>query len=1324
MTRVRAPNSHHRKRLAVESRHHSRSDDSHMFIVKLPPNPYYYTHNAPNAVVESSKKLAVGFKSNGKPGKIYHWNMPFLKKMSASRSKSRTSDAYFNNAPNSNMWNEVLDKPVKIKKNSYKSSYYVPAKTKKASLTKYFPVLWLRCFKMSTIPVLQPRFMYGLRTDIKGNAWFIGDEEVLYPVGGILVVHNFTQKRQRFGRLPDRGRNVIRLLLSPNQKMLAVSERGERPSILLYDVATLKKKKQLQVPLDRGETAEEFHIMEFTIDSKTLIAVTGEPDWNMYVFRCDKGKVESSAKGNNPNNTGTVNQIACNPTDTSVIALVGVTVFKFMACSDKVWRQYGFAKSDNSNLSSARWLSQDRLIAGSVEGKFMIFEGGELKLIYWAGDLPFINLRALEKEEIQQQSSQTNISEPSAGSIHFGEDYEIRCLLTFPKGLAFAYLNGTVHFYEKDGPHRYKKRNVFKVPNNNIIREEADADNLLNEINFLDINISEERLVLTCKQNQLFTVRLWGVDMVTNPEVMFTEFGHALHHGNVGGLDVCAWKPIFITAGEWDRTLRVWNYENDTIELSKQFQEDIRGVSLHPSGLYAVVGFSDKLRFLNIMIDDFILLSLSWVRNDIRLISAGNEGAIYDWDINTQKRIGETIIKTCAFTGVVASSNGRCYYTIGSDGYIRQIADANVEREVLLVESSLGEVVLSNSDQMMFVAANEGIVYSVDLPILDTAEYLEFGAHSSTISKMAISYDDKNLITTSTDGVVVVWKILNAEGKMIIQDKDFVPSIDILITRVDLEDKIDMIRTLQLRLNELLTEHSYQMRNIEVIHNMKLKEVHEGYCVAIEDLKDKNEQLEAEHAQEISNMTVEMNNLRANHEQLLQKLDVSYNDKLIVEYDKYLVLENKMSQMRSKYDTELEELRQAKITSEESITNEFLQRLHEKEVQVEELLEETKAKTREHELIKQQIEDDADREIYELKTSHEKELKDEQDSNVRLKGETGIIKKKLVATQKEIDELKHTVYTMHNDQVKFQNVIVGLEKNIADMRIEILERDDTIRDKERRIYELKRKNTELEKFKFILDFKIKELKSQIEPRDVQIRDQTNQITDMVNELENLQKIIISLDIQLGELREKLSATDNELKREVVKNRAAKHALKTIRTDIHLISGYVQDPLKMAKLIKEMYHKYNADSEFAVTHAEEAEAKHEFLRQRDFLERTIKTLQQQVTKYSTAGGGDRIRLVEENSLLIEETNVLRKNLKSESEKKKKMESLLGVSPKYMGPKHARKRLNDAVTTAEVIHHEYQQQLADGVNTISALKDENTRLTSKILTNKAEESEIED
>lgn len=46
----------------------------------------------------------------------------------------------------------------------------------------------------------------------------------------------------------------------------------------------------------------------------------------------------------------------------------------------------------------------------------------------------------------------------------------------------------------------------------------------------------------------------------------------------------------------------------------------------------------------------------------------------------------------------------------------------------------------------------------------------------------------------------------------------------------------------------------------------------------------------------------------------------------------------------------------------------------------------------------------------------------------------------------------------------------------------------------------------------------------------------------------------------------------------------------------------------------MYLKYNADKDFALTQAEDFESKNEFLRQREFLERTVKSLQKQVLVY--------------------------------------------------------------------------------------------------------------
>lgn len=161
--------------------------------------------------------------------------------------------------------------------------------------------------------------------------------------------------------------------------------------------------------------------------------------------------------------------------------------------------------------------------------------------------------------------------------------------------------------------------------------------------------------------------------------------------------------------------------------------------------------------------------------------------------------------------------------------------------------------------------------------------------------------------------------------------------------------------------------------------------------------------------------------------------------------------------------------------------------------------------TKEHETIKASIEEDADREIIEIRTAYEVQLKEEKDANVRLKGETGLMKKKLISANKEIDEFKHQIsqlkgkdnkiskchlcinYTtkgnvkssLSAEHKQFQKVISTLERDVCDLKKEISERDGTIQDKEKRIYELKRKKQELEKYKFVLNFKITELKNQV-----------------------------------------------------------------------------------------------------------------------------------------------------------------------------------------------------------------------------------------------------
>lgn len=99
------PDGHHKKRLAGPeppgfssqtrihqpySRRHGHRD-SHVFIVKLPASPPYYTIMKPHKAPVKDEKVTktggltlhefLGFHGNGKPAKIYHWNLPVVKKI-------------------------------------------------------------------------------------------------------------------------------------------------------------------------------------------------------------------------------------------------------------------------------------------------------------------------------------------------------------------------------------------------------------------------------------------------------------------------------------------------------------------------------------------------------------------------------------------------------------------------------------------------------------------------------------------------------------------------------------------------------------------------------------------------------------------------------------------------------------------------------------------------------------------------------------------------------------------------------------------------------------------------------------------------------------------------------------------------------------------------------------------------------------------------------------------------------------------------------------------------------------------------------------------
>lgn len=55
---------------------------------------------------------------------------------------------------------------------------------------------------------------------------------------------------------------------------------------------------------------------------------------------------------------------------------------------------------------------------------------------------------------------------------------------------------------------------------------------------------------------------------------------------------------------------------------------------------------------------------------------------------------------------------------------------------------------------------------------------------------MKLTYDDQYLITVSEDGIVIIWKVVDKEGRNLKREKEIMYAEEILITKSDLEDKV------------------------------------------------------------------------------------------------------------------------------------------------------------------------------------------------------------------------------------------------------------------------------------------------------------------------------------------------------------------------------------------------------------------------------------------------------------------------------------------------------------------------------------------------------
>lgn len=54
------------------------------------------------------------------------------------------------------------------------------------------------------------------------------------------------------------------------------------------------------------------------------------------------------------------------------------------------------------------------------------------------------------------------------------------------------------------------------------------------------------------------------------------------------------------------------------------------------------------------------------------------DGAVYEWEVATSKRLHEAVLKACGYTGLGLSADAKTVFAVGTDRKIKEIVDAQV----------------------------------------------------------------------------------------------------------------------------------------------------------------------------------------------------------------------------------------------------------------------------------------------------------------------------------------------------------------------------------------------------------------------------------------------------------------------------------------------------------------------------------------------------------------------------------------------------------------------------------------------------------------------
>ncbi|XP_016155520.1 PREDICTED: LOW QUALITY PROTEIN: cilia- and flagella-associated protein 57, partial [Ficedula albicollis] len=1025
--------------------------------------------------------------------------------------------------------------------------------------------------------------------------------------------------------------------------------------------------------------------LAFSPDSRLLAAATAPPEGHLACWLWEKQQLVASVRvpalGDGPC------QVSFNPQDNTQVCITGNGFFKLFKYSEGYLKQMNLQRGEPENYLCHAWLSEEEVICGTDTGKLSLFETGQL---HWETSLEYRKPPRELKEDTTTEEYESGLASEENG-LQQHPLPQISAVAAYSKGFACSPSPGVVLLFEKTNEKEvYKESQEVWLPQDLFSTEPTKSSR--QDITCICFSPSEETMVVSTNKNQLYMFTMFSTKLIREKTSYFVYMNFPLHSNSITGLDMCTWKPILATCS-LDRSVRIWNYKTNTLELCKEYQEEAYTISLHPTGLFCLVGFSDKLRFISLLYEDMHVFkefavkcrecsfsngghlfaavngnviqiyssitfenvtnlkghtgkvhAIKWSADDTKFVSCDTHGAVYEWNLLTGKKESECVLKTCIYSSISLTYDANIIFAVGSDQTLKEISKSSIQHEVPAFDVVYTTVAVSRSGRTIFVGTSLGTIRAMKYPLTLKKDFSEYQAHAGAVTKMTVTSDDQFLLTASEDGCVFIWKVHDKEGGGVKGEQELKYAEEVLIMRSDIDEKRQAILDLQICVKDLQTESEYELRLKDLYCEGKIKALEENFTLEIDSLKTKYQILQEDKEKQELQHQVQLSELMDKQAREVQQLESESSQKLSTENEKYQELQVKSQKMEEEYEKQLHNLEESKTMAVAELKEHYERKLKEKSVLLEEAKENMRKQIEIHEEMEKLVYEEGDKEILELKDKYERQLVEEKESNVQLKGEMGLMNKRLNSLQKELKDRNRDIEEMRLEQQKLQDIIKSLQKDILALKTDIKERTETILEKEKHINDLKMKNQELQNFKFVLSYRIEEFKKQIESRENDIETMKKQISEMEEELEQFRKESIELKLNITQLQQKQKATALEVHREMEKKQDMETLIKRFKADLHNCVSYIHHPRKMKESICELYTKYVRQSDMVGTQAEDADLQQQLKKQQEYNERNLTVLRKKVTKDKEMQQAAYMRIIQENVSLIKEINDLRQELR--------------------------------------------------------------------------------